>query len=311
MSAVASSLSVNLSHVLQKNVHLLDLQYDHYCKYLAAGCRSQNGSEVVILEKDASDGDSGSFHVVSSVSTRCDPVLLCWAPPQFGRILVVALSDNSISYYQHAPSSGVWQLSLYHEKREVQKSISCMSVGVSPKGELLCAVGSPSGSISVIFCEGSFECVDFPAHCGGVSSVCFAGNDSVLSSGGDGRPCLLASGGSDGCVKVWQLFDRKFQLLKTLSLECDSKSLTQVKCLCWNKSGDRLAVGTGAELLLFGGAPEWSESQRVGLPRASVKVSVSFSNDRLVVSCDNECFVYRADERGAYALSGPLEASNE
>ncbi|CDR97241.1 Protein transport protein SEC13 [Babesia bigemina] len=311
MSALASSLSVNLSQVLQKNVHLLDLQYDHYCKYVAAGCRSQNGSEVVILEKDVSADDSGSFRVVSSVSTRCDPVLLCWAPPQFGRVLLVALSDNSISFYQHAPSAGVWQLSLYQEKRDVQKSISCMSVGVSPKGELLCAVGSPGGSIGVIFCEGSFECVEFQAHCGGVSSVCFAGNDSVLSGGSAGRSCQLASGGSDGCVKVWQLVDRKFQLLKTLPLECESKSLTQVKCLCWNKSGDRLAVGTGGNLLLFGGGPEWSECQRVGLPRASANVSASFSNERLVVSCDNECFVYRADDRGAYELSTALQASTE
>ncbi|GIX61710.1 COPII-coated vesicle component Sec13 [Babesia caballi] len=311
MSALSSSLSVNLSQILQKKVHLHDLQYDYYCKYLAAGCRSQSGPEIVILEKDGSSGDSAGLRVVSTLTTRCDPILLSWAPPQFGRVLIVVLSDNSVSYYRQSSSGPGCQLSLYHEKVEVQKSISCMSVGVAPGGELLCAVGSASGSVGVIFCEGSFECVNFQGHYGGVSSASFVSSDGCVDRCVDGRQGLLATGGSDGCVKIWQLVERQFKLLKTLTFDCESKCLPVVKCLSWSKNAVSLAVITASELFLFGRAPEWSDCQRVSLPRACGTASVSFNNDRLVVSCDGESLVYRPDERGTYVLSCALEGPKD
>ncbi|GFE53001.1 COPII-coated vesicle component Sec13 [Babesia ovis] len=311
MSEVASSLSVNLNQILQKKVQVLDLQYDYYCKYLVAGCRSQNGPEILLLEKDGSSDDSGSLRLVNSITARADPVFLSWAPPKFGRTLVVVLSDNSVCFYRQPSAGSGCQLSLVREVSEVQKSISCMSVGVSPIGELLCAVGSPGGGVSVIFGEGSFETTQFQGHYGGVNSVSFAIGEGSVDNSSAGMPCLLATGGMDGCVKIWELVDRKFQLLKTLTLEHDSKSLTHVKCLCWNKSGLRLAVATGSDVFVFGRVADWSESQRVRLPHSYAQVSLSFNNDRLLVSCDGESFVYRPEENGAYVLSNTLEGSKE
>nr|BAN65245.1 conserved hypothetical protein [Babesia bovis] len=311
MNAVTSPLSVNLNQILQKKVHVYDMQYDYYCKFLVAGCRSQNGPEIVILEKSGSSDDSSTLRLVSSTTTRCDPVFLGWAPPKFGSVLIAVLSDNSVCFYRHSSSGSGYYLSLFHEMMDVQKSISCMSIGVSPIGELLCAVGSPSGRVSVIIGEGSFETINFQGHFGGVNTVSFVVNDATMDRGSTVLPCLLATGGLDGCVKIWELSERKFQLVKTVSLENDSKCVPHVRYICWNKSGGRLAAATGSDVFLFGRSPDWSMIQRVRLARLSAHVSVSFNSDRLIVSCDGESFVYHPDESGAYVLSTTLEGSKE
>ncbi|KAK1933251.1 hypothetical protein X943_002880 [Babesia divergens] len=307
MSGLASSLSLNLTQLLQKKLHINDLQYDYCSKYLAVCCRSQSGPEILVLEKDLSSGVSASLRVVNTITTRCDPVLLFWAPPQFGRVLIVALSDNSVVYYKHHASNAGGTFSVFHETKTAHKSISCMSVGVSPAGELLCALGSPSGNVAVIFSDGSYECVNFQAHYGGVTSLSFMNSEGCIDASSDGGQCLLATGGLDNCVKIWQLTNRSFQVLSTLTIRSESKCLFQVRSIAWSKNGVMLAVASASELFVFEHVMEGSSPQRISLPKASSKVSVAFSNDRLVVSCDGEGLIYCRDDHGAYALSGILD----
>lgn len=307
MSLLASSLSLNLNQLLQKKVQIYDLQYDYCCKYLAVGCRSQSGPELVILEKDGGSSSSPSLNLVNTISTRCDPVLLSWAPAKFGRVLIVVLSDNTVVYYRGSPSGGSGNFSVYHESKDVLKSISCMGLGVSPSGELLCAVGSPNGTVAVIIANSSFDKVGFEANYGGVTSVSFMGQDGCLDGSNEGRQCLLATGGMDNGVKVWEMNGSAFQLLSTLSLKSDSKCLLQVRSLSWNKNGNMLAVGTTSEVFVFEHVMNGSAAQRISMPRTSSKVCVAFNNDRLVVSCDGEGLVYSRDESGTYVLSNTLE----
>ncbi|KAK1445026.1 hypothetical protein BgAZ_109350 [Babesia gibsoni] len=307
MSVVASSLSVNLNQLLQKKVQINDVQYDYCCKFLAVGCRSQNGPEIMILEKGGQSNSPASLNSVNTINCTCDPILLFWAPPQFGRILVVVLNDNSVVFYQGAATGATGKFSVYHQKKDVLSSISCMSVGVSPCGELLCAVGSPNGNVAVIFAGGSFECVNFQANYGGVSSVAFMDNEGNADGGCEGGKCVLATGGIDGCVKIWQLNNRSFQLVSTLNLKSESKCLMQVRCLAWSKNGRLLAAATLAEVFVFEHVMEGKEAQRIGLPKASCKATVAFNNDRLVVCCESETLVYCRDESGGYHLSNTLE----
>eukprot|EP00375_Theileria_parva_P000394 XP_763063.1 hypothetical protein [Theileria parva strain Muguga] len=107
MLTVTPNLSVNLGQLLQKAVHLNDLQYDYFSKYLAAACRSQTGPEVVIFTKDSGN----SLTALSTFGTEFEPLFVSWAPPAFGTILIVVSSDNSLTYYRNDQNcQGLWKV---------------------------------------------------------------------------------------------------------------------------------------------------------------------------------------------------------
>ncbi|XP_954761.1 transport protein (SEC13 homologue), putative [Theileria annulata] len=316
MLTVTPNLSLNLSQLLQKAVHLNDLQYDYFAKFLAAACRSQTGPEVVVLSKEAGN----HLTPLSTIPTEFEPIFLSWAPPTFGNMLVVVSSDNSVTYYRNDQNcGGVWKV--VYRSNELCKSVSSLSVGVSNDGELLVALGSLTGAVTIVTSHTRFETSTFKAHTGGVYSLAFNsvdGSKSALFS-----EVLLATAGIDGTVKVWQLFDPStahpnsdkdnttgndrpsFRLVEKFDLEPNPTSLLRVNSLCWSKQG-LLAAATESNVYLFEKTHDWHLFQTLNLPQHGVMAFVAFNNDRIVLLQDTESVVFKRNDSGTFEFFGNL-----
>ncbi|EKX71999.1 conserved hypothetical protein [Theileria equi strain WA] len=296
MAVTSPDLTLNLNQLLPKPLQVQDLQYDYYSKYLAAACHSQTESKIVILVKEGLSPESCSLSPVSSITTKAGPLFVSWAPPNFGKLLVSVLADNTLVYY-HGQASGSW--TTLHENANVIKAISSLSAGDPHNGDLLVALGSLTGNVAVVSSRDGYSATTFFAHPGGVRCVAFNTPESESS-------LLLASGGIDGTVKIWHPVDGKFELVQTLALE-QSKAVQQVVSICWSKDG-QLAVSTLEGVCIFKKEDEWVHKQHIKLDTPGHTSFVTFSNDRIVLLQESQTQVYKKDEDGVFhpftSLSG-------
>ncbi|UKJ89241.1 hypothetical protein MACJ_002489 [Theileria orientalis] len=244
---VEPNLSLNLNQFFQKHILLNDLQYDYYSKYLAAACKSQGGSEVVILTKEGS-----LLNVLSYFNTDYEAVFVSWAPPTLAahsgygashtssndNMLVVVTTENALCMYRNSSDCvGAWDL--VFRSTEFSKSVSCLATtGVPGRtggnvDNLLVALGSHLGVVTVVplntlslpkhsvnhrentplenhSVSGSVETLS--AHNGGVTAMAFSSPDSM-----SGSRLMLATGGLDNTVKLWE-YEENFALKKVLKL---------------------------------------------------------------------------------------------
>ncbi|KAK2194513.1 bifunctional WD40 repeat/Sec13-Seh1 family/WD40-YVTN repeat-like-containing domain superfamily/Protein Sec13/WD40-repeat-containing domain superfamily [Babesia duncani] len=305
METLSPNLSLNINQLLQKKAQINDLQYDQYCKYLAIACKSQTGPEIVILEKEGMTSDSQNLKPISSFTTRCEVVMLYWCPATFGQILAAVLCDNTLVFYKCQPNQG-W--SPIYEKPDLAKSISCLAVGTSPAGVLLGAVGSPDGRVSVLFSTGNYETVNFMAHHGGIYSLSFKNADGMSSDSGDSSmECLLATGGIDKSLKLWQLVDRNFQLVQALPLTTKSKAIVCIKSIAWSKDGLKIAAATCTQVFVFEKNVEWVLLDTIEIGKFFEKIAIAFANDRIVISHDSGTLVYARKDSSPFKQVACME----
>ncbi|BAM41563.1 uncharacterized protein TOT_030000826 [Theileria orientalis strain Shintoku] len=252
---VQPNLSLNLNQFFQKHILLNDLQYDYYSKYLAAACKSQGGSEVVILTKEGS-----LLNVLSYFNTEYEPVFVSWAPPTLSahtgygtshssssdNVLVVVTTENALCMYKNSSNCvGAWDL--VFRSTELSKSISCLATTGVPGtaggnvDNLLVALGSHLGVVTVVplntlslpnrpvnhrentplenhSVTGSVETLN--AHNGGVTALGFSSPDPM-----SGNKLMLATGGLDNTVKLWE-YEDNFMLKKVLKLAPSEETCT-------------------------------------------------------------------------------------
>ncbi|UKK01706.2 hypothetical protein MACK_001059 [Theileria orientalis] len=366
---VEPNLSLNLNQFFQKHIFLNDLQYDYYSKYLAAACKSQGGSEVVILTKEGS-----VLNVLSYFNTDYEAVFVSWAPPTLSthsgygsshtsstdNVLVVVTTENALCMYRNSSDCvGAWDL--VFRSTELSKSISCLATTGVPGStggnvdNLLVALGSHLGVVTVVplntlslpnhsvnhrentplgnhSVSGSVDTLN--AHNGGVTAMAFSSPDAM-----SGSELMLATGGLDNTVKLWE-YEDNFFLKKVLKLvpngethttylgevaeDTESRrALKRVSSLSFSKRGE-LAVATDSLVYIFANTHDWvlfqllsvgpsyHERSAVGpsgtLERHGEKgLVLSFSNDKLVVMRDTESYVLKRSDKGIFEPESMLE----